>query len=228
VLGGTILVGAERPLAADHAGGVPPPDAGGVFLTADAPGMVVRADTFDDPSVGWLPTFTRPFVRVGYEGGRYYVRKTDPAPAAAVAVLPGTYADASLAVDAAYGEGVPGPPVMLVCRAQDPNISSSGYRLWVDTGTGLLRVNRGFAPADGSPLVDWTRSSAIQPGGATNRIELACVRDAISVRVNGVAVASTQDATYSQGLMLVGMAASQGTADLWLDNLVVTARTTGR
>src|SRR5205807_436533 len=139
---------------------------------------------------------------------------------AAAVTLPGTYGNASLAVDARLVGDVQGRSLALYCRVQ-PGSTLSGYVLLVSPADGVLRLYR-FDGGTSTPMIDTTQSSAIRRGGETNRIELGCAGPVIYATVNGTRVASAVDGTYQQGSMLVAAIALRATVQARLDNLVVT------
>jgi len=188
------------------------------------PGAILLSDNFDDPAAGVLPRsspnpdrYTR-----GYMDGEY--RLSSQSDAGAVAAVPGSYENASLAVDARMVGDTDGRAIALYCRLQ-PGPSPSGYVLYVAPPDGALRLWRIDGGAR-TPLMDWQARSAIARGTGRNRIELSCAGSVITVTVNGARVGFAFDGKYRGGQMVLGAvgATATRTIDVRLDNLAVTLR----
>jgi hypothetical protein len=187
-----------------------------------APGQVVVADSFDDPSHGVLPAASPDPSRVtrGYQGGEY-VLKSLVADTAPFVRLPAVPANASLAVDARIAGDADGRLIMLGCRENDEG--DREYRLMVDPADAVFILFR----VDGDsvkPLAQQVASPAIRRGTQSNRFELSCVGDTIAVRINGTQVASVKDGTYREGGMWIGAGTFRDgrTVEARFDNLAVT------
>lgn len=185
------------------------------------PGAILLSDNFDDPAAGVLPRSSPDPDRYtrGYVDGEY--RLFSQSDAAPFAVLPGSYDDASVAVDARMVGGAESGAIALYCRLQ-AGATLGGYRLWVTPVDGEIRLYRIDGGAD-TPLTDWVLASAFRRGSARNRIEFACAGSVISAMVNGVRVELAADGTYRRGQMMFA-AVGTGAVDVRLDNMVVTQR----
>jgi hypothetical protein len=182
------------------------------------------SDNFDDPDAGWLPRSSREPTRYtyGYDRGEYSIRKIDLAAGGPVALLPGTYRDVALAVDARLVGETEDRYFSLACRSRG---DSSGYQALINVDRGLFVVQRRDTSAQ-VRLVNPSPSSAIRRGTATNRAELSCVGDTISLTINGTSVTSVRDGTYQEGALGIGtgILSRTGAHETRFDNLVVTQR----
>jgi hypothetical protein len=196
-------------------------------LTAPRAAAGDLRDGFDDPAAGALPTESEdPAVfRVAYEGGEYVVATLDPTfDGFGIARLPGTYADAALAVDARLADEVAGGHLNLGCRTT----AAGGYQLSVVPAYGQFTIVRwdGDAP---TVLAEWAAAEAIRGGTETNRLELSCVGATVSARINGAEVGSVRDDRHAQGAFYLGAGvfaeAQPGTVEARFDDLHVVLKT---
>ncbi len=86
------------------------------------------------------------------------------------------------------------------CRIQD---DGAGYYLRI-SGDGYHATHRVTYDAQSgeetfTPLVDWTRTEAINLGNAANRIDATCAGSKLSLTVNGQIVSIAEDDTFAQG-----------------------------
>lgn len=216
-------------------GPVPTPYDGSGATTAAAPGTILLSETFDDPSDGVLPTQSSSPDQwaQGYNRGAYYILGRSPIDAIASAHLPGTYGDASMAVESYVGSSDStgsATVVYLGCR-EKPGIVNTGYRFVTSPSTGQFTLMRADS-ADQSTytyLQQWTGSPAIRSSGEWNRLDLVCTGTSITAFINNVLVATAQDNTYLNGVMWLGASAdasgaNPSTPEAWFDNLVVEQR----
>jgi hypothetical protein len=126
-------------------------------------------------------------------------------------LIPGTYTDATIAVDVLLLHPEADQYVQLACRSQG---ASSQYRFGFRPTTGEVWFNRWFAKA-GDPeyvgLYD-DRSATSHPGSETNHVELMCKGTTIEARINGVTVASVSDNTFQSGQFWIAVGESPGGA----------------
>lgn len=182
------------------------------------PGTVLLTDNFDDPTVGVLPrTVVRDDFFAQYVDREYQIRNAHPRGEIGAITVPGSYVDASIAVDVRVFGGPESSYALLGCRTA----RGSGY------GGVILPAQQIFAIlklVDGSvrTLLDSLARDAIRPGDATNRIELSCVGPRISFAINGTFVGAVDDPSYRSGLLEIGVGG--GVAEARFDNLVVTQR----
>ena len=136
--------------------------------------------------------------------------------------LPGL-ANGTLTVDARIFGDSEMRYIALGCRQQALDVDSK-YRFVVVPATGqaaLLRDDAGQPTA----LVGFSPVEGIRLGNQSNRLSLRCFGSTLTGSVNGVVVAAAEDATYREGLLLLGVGAGVGKnlqAEARFDNLVVT------
>ena len=203
--GATPVIPTPRPLPRTD----PPP--------SDLPGAVLLADDLSSARGDHLPTVSRDPGRysAGYVGGQYEIVANRPG-AQGEAIVSGTYADASIAVDAALVDATPDQYVQLACRIQGPaaqyrfGFRPGDWRVLADPGVGdpgQREPGRHRAGAHGA-----TRAALAghAPGGASNRAELSCHGTTIEGRVNGETVATVQDNTFSSGQVSIAAGSTPG------------------
>jgi predicted dienelactone hydrolase len=216
--GGGDVALVKAPAGASPAG-VPDalPAPGAAPVAGAAAGPILLRDDPTGAAAGRLPAESPDPARfaAGYADGTYEIALNGAAEGAAVP-LPGTYGDASIAVDAALVDPSPDHHLQLACRARE---SGAQYTLDVRPAAGDFAIQRWlFIPS----LIPWTTggqhlvlpksSPAIRLGGATNRVELSCRGTTITARINGVTVASVSDNTLQEGRMVLAVRQSAGNA----------------
>ena len=186
-----------------------------------AAGQAISSDNFDDEGRGILPrASTDPTKwRRGYVSGEYQLQRIDPSwTGAASAHVPGSHANASIAVDARLVGEFADRLLIVTCRES----RTGGYGFLVSPDDGrftLARVDSG-----GQVTLIAQQSGAVRRGTATNRLELSCVGDNITASINGSQVASVRDSALAEGEYGFGVSARGMTADARFDNLVLTRR----
>ncbi|MCL4267093.1 MAG: hypothetical protein KJ069_28195 [Anaerolineae bacterium] len=107
----------------------------------------------------------------------------------------------------------------LMCRADTSN-DGDGYYFLI-SGDGFYSIRKGEGD-DVVSLVDWTESSAINEGQATNKIRAVCTGDYLGLWVNDKFVSETNDTTYTSGYAgLAAAAFEEGDADITFDDLTI-------
>jgi hypothetical protein len=225
------LVRTSAPPAAAIPVTVPPPAAQTVPpATALSGGNIVLADDFSDPARSVLSADSSdPSQRSAFDAGKFVLQRLVTTELGFnVQGVSGPYADASVAVSARLPSGAPTQYVGLGCRMLQTALGLDAlYALVVFPAVqtfGLIRADNGQSTV----ITPWATSPAINSvGAASNRLELSCVGDTIAARINGVDVASVQDATYQSGgaVLLVGNNEA-GTAEARFDDFQVTAFST--
>lgn len=134
-----------------------------------------------------------------------------------------TYQNATISVDVAINNGHSGG---LFFRTQTSSILQvySGYLFEIDTnGDYKISKSKDFTnPLDQQTLQDWTASSALKTGTATNKLEVIMNGGVFLLYANGVYLTEIQDTTYSSAGTIAFMANDQGTdADVVYNNLNV-------
>jgi len=193
---------------------------------AAIPATILAQDGFSDPKSGILENAGGDsHYQLGYSGGEYVVKLTDPNyTTIPEEFIPNTYDDATLAIDVHMIDSADSRFVVLGCRYSDNN---TGYRVWVDFGAGTYRLFAVESNGDQRFLRNEQTSPAILKGTATNRLALSCSGSTIAVSINGSTVASLKDpkAEYASGQFLIGASTYSNvpqTIEAHFDNLVVT------
>jgi|GEM_PF-4255118 len=189
--------------------------------------LVMVADSLTRDCGGILPTapLDPAHFAEGYTDGGYRLATVDPNEHdAAFALISGPFTDATIAVDARLVGPTYGRTVQVDCRAQFGPQGTSKYQLQIETTNGLFvlaREDQGHYVS----LVGPQTTPAILRGTATNRLELSCIGTRITARINGVQVATIEDATYATGQfgLEAGMLPNflPGTVDARFNNLVI-------
>ncbi len=141
--------------------------------------------------------------------------------------LPGTYDDATLAVDALLQGNVEAPFVVLGCH--QPDNGDDGYRFEVDPQNQVFNLTR-WSSGKATDLVAENSPAPALIKGAVNGLALTCAGGTISASINGVRVASVQDASYDSGRFWLGTdwtTGKRGSLEAYFGNLVVTRATAG-
>jgi Protein kinase domain len=182
-------------------------------------GTVLLSDDFTDPDHGWLArtSFQGPGVTVGYGNGSYQLtRAQDTSVGYVYTSLPGTYGDVTLSIDATVDRGV----LELKCRV-DESGSWYAWRVTPQDQTSAIVRTRSKPNPETVVLASANRVTAINGPNTSNHLELSCVGDLISAKVNGTVVGSARDATFKSGLILLQSGGVPGPTEALLDNLVL-------
>ncbi|MBV9326239.1 MAG: WD40 repeat domain-containing protein [Chloroflexi bacterium] len=190
---------------------------------ADRTPAMLWSDNFDDPELAALPSSTpdQPRFTRGYADGEYFIQRIDPSVGVPTTVLPGTYADASVAIDTRIVGDPNGQVIALACRSSSGPDGDSQYRLSVSPADGSFQLSL-WQSGTSTPLVPWTSDASIHPGTDSNHLELSCADAAIDVLVNGHQVAHVTDATVRRGAFWIGV--DGGQSEVRFDNLAVSLR----
>ncbi len=109
----------------------------------------------------------------------------------------------------------------IICRSDVSN-NGDGYYFLV-SGDGFYSIRKGEGD-DVNALVDWTESSAVNEGQASNKIRAVCIGNYLAMWVNDEFVAETEDTTYTSGFAgLAAVAFDNGDVDVTFDNLTISA-----
>jgi hypothetical protein len=97
------------------------------------------------------------------------------------------------------------------------------YRFSI-SGTGAYTFDK-LKNNEWTTLVDWTKSSAILPGRATNRLRVLCQGNTFTFFVNDVRVGDAQDSDFTSGKLglIVGTYKDTGAVHISFDNMRVWA-----
>ena len=195
---------------------------------AAAPGAVLLADDFDDADGGVLPkqSAAPEQTQFGYGAGEYFIRDVDPGVGGGrLVVVPGVYADASLAVDVRFVADAPRGYLQLGCR-RTAEAPVGRYLARVDPAAGRVKLVRADGAAE-TVLQDWRPAPTLRRGVERNRVELTCAGTAITLAVNGAPAAAADDATYRAGgfeLHVTTFREGTAPAEARFDDLAVTQR----
>lgn len=193
------------------------------FLTQPSPTPqkeVLFQDDFSNPNSGW-EVGEYDAGKVGYGDGYYYVVSYGGGDTM-WGVANRSFVDVAIEVDATQ---VSGPAnnntdYGVICRTADPE-SGVGYYLLI-SGDGLYAIAKG-TDAGFEWLVDFTKSTAIRQGNATNHIRAVCQGSRLSLTVNGTLLAEVEDAEFTSGdIALTATSYEDTPAEVHFDNLVVT------
>src|SRR5262249_37887214 len=166
----------------------------------NAPGVLL-ADTFENAEIGQLPRVSaRPTDYVfAYDRGEYVITKINAAlPAAPIVFLPGTYDNTVLAIDVRIMGDVTSRYAFVVCRDQSSGGQAKQYRASIVPDGRRLILSR-WDDGTQRVLSEVRDDPAINPGNASNRLELRCAGAKISAVVNGKTLASADDMTLNRG-----------------------------
>lgn len=181
---------------------------------------VLFQDDFSNPNSGW-EVGEYDDGKVGYGDGYYYVVSYGDGQTM-WGVANRSFVDVAIEVDATQ---VSGPAnnntdYGVICRTADPE-SGVGYYLLI-SGDGLYAIAKG-TDAGFEWLVDFTKSSVIRQGNATNHIRAVCQGSRLSLTVNGELLAEVEDAEFTSGdIALTATSYEDTPAEVHFDNLVVT------
>lgn len=193
----------------------------GTPTPTEPPQNVLFQDDFSDPGSGW-EVGQYEDGDVGYGDGYYFVTSTRRG-GAMWGVAYRNFTNTVIDVDAtqvsapannnnAYG---------VKCRVQSSGTGGDGYALMI-SGDGYYSIQI-VSGGDYNALVDWTTSSAIRQGNATNHIRVVCDGTRLALYVNDQLLAETNDSTYTSGDISFMAATLEDTmTEIHFDNLIVT------
>ena len=105
----------------------------------------------------------------------------------------------------------------VVCREQG---DGDGYYLRI-AGDGYYSIFRAVG-GESEPLVDWTSSTAIRQGQATNHIQATCDGSTLALFVNGQRLDEVKDSTFAAGdIALTATTFEDVKTEVHFDDLVV-------
>ena len=227
-----LLAGLETAAAAvpapagDGTGGTGGPGRAGGAQGApdDTPGRAF-ADAFDDPTAGFLSTASpsRTEAQFAYADGEFVIQTLVDDAGIWQAGIPGSFTNASMAVDVRLVGDSANGIVLLGCRSTATQTSTSEYTIALQPWDGSLTLTRWD---NGEPVVlaGHIPQNEVATGNDVFRLELACVGSTISAIVNGEQVLSVEDDTYTSGGFFIGAgveAGQDGAIEARWDNLEV-------
>lgn len=215
LLGGALLGLAL--LACSLPGLTPPP-----ISTPEGGGKksgVLFQDDFSNPKSGW-EVGEYDAGKVGYGDGYYYVISYGDGNTM-WGVANRSFSDVVIEVDATQVSGPDNNDYGVICRTADSE-SGLGYYMLI-SGDGYYAIAKG-TDTGFDWLVDFTESSAIRQGNATNHIRAVCKGSKLSLTVNGVLLAEAEDSEFTGGdIALTATSYENIPTEVHFDNLVVTA-----
>jgi hypothetical protein len=150
-------------------------------------------DDFSDPTTGWRAE-TDASAEVSYDEGKMLVH-VKWADKLSWASAGRDIADFHLSVRATQASGPDDNEYGVLIRMQD----SQQFYVFAISGDGYYRI----AKRDGADEIllsgDWARSDAINEGAASNLLEVTCVGERMTMRVNEVLLATVEDDSYASG-----------------------------
>jgi len=180
-------------------------------------GEVLLTESFDEPAA-W-ETYSSGAVDFRVSDGAYHVQTGDDGYIWGLnekehdnVVIEVTSTQHSSFENNAYG---------VMCRSDTSN-NGDGYYFLI-SGDGYYAISKGEGE-DVNEIVEWTTSSAINQGQASNTIRAVCIDNYLALYVNDKFVVETEDNDYSSGY--AGFAATAfdgGNTDITFDNLTITA-----
>jgi hypothetical protein len=190
---------------------------GGTTTTQEDDTNLILRDDFSDTGSGW-EVGQYQGGDVGYQDGVYFVTSFGDSKAM-WGISKDTYDNVVIEVETTQVDAPSSNnnDFGVMCRV-DPD--GNGYSLLI-SGDGFYAIQK----AEGgsfTALVDWTESSKINKGNATNDIKAVCDGDTLTLYVNGSKLAETTDSTFTEGY--VAMAATSyepGSTTINFDNLVL-------
>jgi len=180
-------------------------------------GDVLFQDNFSNPGSGWQ-VGDWDGGSGGYKDGVYFVRGEDK-DYYFYGRAEQSFTDIAVEVDASQ---VLAPPnnndgYGVGCRVQS---NGHGYFFRI-SGDGYYSILNETGEDD-TWLVDWTESTAIRQGNATNHIVVICNGSHLALSVNGELLAEVEDITYTEGdIALTATTFEDEPTEVHFDNLVV-------
>jgi len=181
------------------------------------PPDVLFQDDFGDTGSGW-EVGDYEGGSVGYEEGMYFV--TSVADSSTMwGVANRSFDNLIIEVDATQVSAGPDSnnDYGVVCREQG---DGNGYYLLI-SGDGYYAILKAEG-GEYTALVDWTESSTIRQGNATNHIRAICDGSTLTLFVNGQRMATAEDSAYTTGdIALTATTYEAEPTTVHFDNLVV-------
>jgi hypothetical protein len=208
----------EPTLAPDTASaGAEPPLVAGATAT---PPRVLYADDFANPNSGWPRQASDARTRrVGYADGEYYVARLPGTGGSPYVMRAERYHDFLVELDARLLEPTADAYLFLDFRSQ-PGGERYTFALAPDDGAFTLRRH---TEQEGTTVINWTPTEAINAGTAWNRLGVRAQGPDIVLLVNGEEVGRTRDDALHEGSLGFGVGHfADRAAEARFTNLVVT------
>jgi len=151
-------------------------------------------ETFDDAHNGWtLVQNNQAEIAIG--GGQLRITVKQPDSLAWSVAAGKTFGDFTLDVDATPLAGPDDNDYGVIVRRVDDN---NFYRFEI-SGDGYFNIQKRQKGKWQKLVADWTESSAIRKGAATNHLRVVCVGRTLTFSVNQVQVAQVSDDAFARG-----------------------------
>jgi hypothetical protein len=151
-------------------------------------------ETFDDARSGWtLVQNNQAEIAIG--GGQLRIIVKQPDSLAWSVTAGKTFGDFTLDVDATPLTGPDDNDYGVIVRRVDDN---NFYRFEI-SGDGYFNIQKRQKGKWQKLVADWTESSAIRKGAATNHLRVVCAGRTLTFFVNQVQVAQVSDDTFARG-----------------------------
>lgn len=180
-------------------------------------GDVLLTESFDEP--GAWETYIGDTVELQVTDGSYRVQTQDEG--YIWGLNEQDHTDVVIEVQANQLSSFENNAYGVMCRADTSN-NGDGYYFLI-SGDGYYTISIGTGE-DVTPLFDWTQSSTIKKGQATNKIRAVCVSNYLALYVNDTFLAEIRDNDYANGY--TGFAATAfdgGDTDISFDNVTIWA-----
>jgi hypothetical protein len=187
---------------------------------------VLYSEDFSDPSSGWeVGDYTG--GSVGYGDGFYSVSSNGSDASGSAQIMWGVYTGVTFSdMDITFDTTQVAAPADnnnaygILTRRSGADLGSC-YAFFI-SGDGYFAIMR-FDSGTPTYLIDWTASSAINLGNATNNLRVVNNGAVLSWYVNGTLLGEVTDSTYSTGeISLVAISFETEATQIQFDNLVVT------
>jgi hypothetical protein len=180
-------------------------------------GNILLQDDFNDPDSGWeVEQFDS--GSVGYANGKYFVISTESA-AAMWGAAGRNYSDVVIEVEATQVRAPSNSnnDYGVMCRLK---FTGEGYSFNI-SGDGFYSIQK-MVDNEFSDLVEWTESSAIRKGNATNNLRIVCDGTKLALSVNGELLAEVNDNSFTSGdIALAATTYEMDATEIHFDNLIV-------
>lgn len=135
-----------------------------------------------------------------------------------------SFDDVVITVDAAQISGPDNNAYGVICRYQDPE----NFYLFLISGDGYYAIGKYQSGSEQvlylTPNNEYQPSEAINRGAASNRLEVRCVGNELSLAINGMPQPAVTDPTFVVGDVGLGVSTLEaGTAVVEFDNFRVTS-----
>lgn len=188
-----------------------------VTQTASASGpMLLYEDDFSNAASGWEVSSQGGLK--DYYQGTYHIKVADPN-ILSWSVIDQSYGDVAISVDVAFTGAAEMAEMGVVCRMQN-NQDFYFLTLRSDGAYAVFKMYQGNEIFIG--MEGYQFSDAIHTGLNTNRIDVSCRGQELSIAANGVHLITVEDSSYHVGdVGLIAGAFNQTDVNVYFDNFSV-------